>query len=175
MGMVANRSCGRVSVVGDMLVSSEVGESDSMVSPVVMGCVPVSAMTRTRSGAPRVSYYSCGVVLRFYGNKGNGYQYNLVRKIKLCRHALPRTRPSRRKRVHYLIYIIVILQRGKLIYNGRRNCKIEIGRCALQLCERRALAFALCIDSDYLHDVTVRCHDTKILPVVLTRTKYVQL
>ncbi len=40
-----------VSVVGDRLVSSEVGESDSMESLVVTGCVPVSAMTTTRSGA----------------------------------------------------------------------------------------------------------------------------
>ena len=39
-----------VSVVGGRLVSSEVGESDSMDSPVVMGYVPVSAMTSTRSG-----------------------------------------------------------------------------------------------------------------------------
>jgi hypothetical protein len=40
-----------VSVVGDRLVSSDVGESDSMESPVVICCVPVSAMTRTRPGA----------------------------------------------------------------------------------------------------------------------------
>jgi hypothetical protein len=39
-----------VFVVGDRFVSSEVGESDSMESPVVMGCVPVSTMTKTRSG-----------------------------------------------------------------------------------------------------------------------------
>ena len=31
--------------------SSGVGERDLMSSPVVMGCVPVSAITRTRSGA----------------------------------------------------------------------------------------------------------------------------
>jgi hypothetical protein len=39
-----------VSVVEGRLVSSEVGESYSMESHVVMGCVPVSAMTKTRSG-----------------------------------------------------------------------------------------------------------------------------
>jgi len=38
-------------VVGARLGSSEVRESDSMESPVVMGCVPVSAMTRSKSGA----------------------------------------------------------------------------------------------------------------------------
>ncbi len=42
---------GGVSVVGDRLVSSEVGESDAMEFPVDMGCVPVFAMTRTRSDA----------------------------------------------------------------------------------------------------------------------------
>ena len=36
---------------GERLVSSAVEESDSMESPVVMGCVSVSAMVRTRSGA----------------------------------------------------------------------------------------------------------------------------
>ena len=41
----------KVYMVGGRLLSSEVGESDSMESPVVMGCVPVSAMTSTRSGA----------------------------------------------------------------------------------------------------------------------------
>ena len=40
-----------VSVVGGRLESSEVGESDSMEAPVVMGCVPVSSMTSTRSSA----------------------------------------------------------------------------------------------------------------------------
>ena len=40
-----------VSVVGDRWVFSEVGESDFMESPVVMGCVLVSAITRIRSGA----------------------------------------------------------------------------------------------------------------------------
>ncbi len=47
----ANQSYWWVSVVGGRLVSSEVGESDSMESPVVMDCVPVSTMTSTRSGA----------------------------------------------------------------------------------------------------------------------------
>ena len=37
-------------MVGDRLVSSEVSERDFMEFPVVMGCVPVSAMTKTRSG-----------------------------------------------------------------------------------------------------------------------------
>jgi len=46
----ANQSCGGVSVIGGGPVSSEVGESDSMESPVVMGYVPVSAMTNTRFG-----------------------------------------------------------------------------------------------------------------------------
>ena len=40
-----------ISVVGERLVSSEVGEIDSMESPVVMSCVPVSALTSTRSRA----------------------------------------------------------------------------------------------------------------------------
>ena len=42
---------GGVYVVGDRSVPSEVGEIDYMDSHVVMGCVPVSAMTSTRSGA----------------------------------------------------------------------------------------------------------------------------
>ncbi len=41
---------GGFSVVGDRLGSSEVGESDSMESTVVMGYLPVSAMTSTKSG-----------------------------------------------------------------------------------------------------------------------------
>ena len=40
-----------VSVGGERLVSSAVEESDSMDSPVVMGCRPVSVMTSTRSDA----------------------------------------------------------------------------------------------------------------------------
>ena len=36
MGRGANQSCGMVSLVGDGSVSDEVGESDSMESPVVM-------------------------------------------------------------------------------------------------------------------------------------------
>jgi hypothetical protein len=39
------------SVVGDVLVSSRVVGKYSMKSPVVMGWVPVSAMTNSRSGA----------------------------------------------------------------------------------------------------------------------------
>ena len=50
VGRGANPSCGGVSVVGGRLVFSEVGESDSMGFPMVMSCVPVSAMTSTRSG-----------------------------------------------------------------------------------------------------------------------------
>ncbi len=44
MGRGANQSCGMVPVVGDGS-ASEVGESDSMESPIVMGCTPVSAIT----------------------------------------------------------------------------------------------------------------------------------
>jgi hypothetical protein len=51
VGKGGNQSCGGVSVIGGGSVSSEVGEKDSMESPVVMGCVPVSAMTNTRSVA----------------------------------------------------------------------------------------------------------------------------
>jgi hypothetical protein len=40
-----------VSVVGNVLVSSRMGESDSMESLVVMEWVPVSVITNTRSGA----------------------------------------------------------------------------------------------------------------------------
>ena len=47
----ANQSYGGGSVVGGRLLSSEVGEIDSMESPLVMGCVPVSAVIRTRPGA----------------------------------------------------------------------------------------------------------------------------
>ena len=50
-GWGANQSCGIFSVVGDGSVSSEVGESDSMESPVVMGRTHVSAMTNIRSSA----------------------------------------------------------------------------------------------------------------------------
>ena len=48
VGRGANQSYWGVSVVGGRLMSSEVGESDSMESPVVMCCVLVSAMTNTR-------------------------------------------------------------------------------------------------------------------------------
>ena len=51
-----------VSVVGDVLVSSEVGESDSMECPVVMGCVPVSAMTSTRFGALHILQVSTRLI-----------------------------------------------------------------------------------------------------------------
>ncbi len=51
VGKGANQSCGMVSLVGDESVPSEVVESDSMESPVVMGWTHVSAMTSTRSGA----------------------------------------------------------------------------------------------------------------------------
>ena len=51
VGRGVNQSCGMVSVVGDGSVSSELGESDSMESLVVMGWAPVSAMTNLRSGA----------------------------------------------------------------------------------------------------------------------------
>ncbi len=44
----ANQSCGIVPVVGDGLASSEVGESDSKESPVVMDCALVFAMTSIR-------------------------------------------------------------------------------------------------------------------------------
>ena len=47
----ANQSCGIVSVVGDESVSSEVGESDSTESHVVMGWTLVSGMTSIRFGA----------------------------------------------------------------------------------------------------------------------------
>jgi len=50
VGRGASQSCGMVSVVGDRSVSSEVEESDSMESLVVMGWMPVSAMTYIRSG-----------------------------------------------------------------------------------------------------------------------------
>ena len=51
VGRGANQSCGMAPVVGDGAASSEVGESDYMESPVVMGCMLVSAMTSTRSEA----------------------------------------------------------------------------------------------------------------------------
>jgi hypothetical protein len=51
VGRGANQSYGMVPVVGDGSASSEVGESDSMESPVVMGCTLVSAMTSIRSEA----------------------------------------------------------------------------------------------------------------------------
>ncbi len=51
VGRGASQSCEVVSVVGDKSVSSEVEESDSMESPIVMGWMPVSAMTNCRSGA----------------------------------------------------------------------------------------------------------------------------
>ncbi len=38
-------------MVGERLLSPDVRESDSVESPVVMGCVPVSVMTRTESCA----------------------------------------------------------------------------------------------------------------------------
>ena len=51
VGRGANQSCGMVSVVGDGSMSSEVGESDSIESHVVMGWTLVSAMTSIRFGA----------------------------------------------------------------------------------------------------------------------------
>ena len=51
VGRGAHQSCGMAPVVGDGTASSEVGESYSMESPVVMGCMHVSAMTSTRSKA----------------------------------------------------------------------------------------------------------------------------
>ena len=48
VGRGANQSCGGGSVVGGRFLSSEVGEIDSIESPVVMGCVPVSV----RYGGP---------------------------------------------------------------------------------------------------------------------------
>ncbi len=51
VGRGANQSCGMVPVVGDGSASSEVGESDYMESPVVMGCTHVSTMPNIRSKA----------------------------------------------------------------------------------------------------------------------------
>ncbi len=51
VGKNAIKSCKGDYVDGGGLVSTEVGESDTMESPVVMGCVPVSVVTMTRSGA----------------------------------------------------------------------------------------------------------------------------
>ena len=51
VGRGANQTYWGISVVGDRLVSSEVRERDPMEFHVVMGCVPVSAMTKIRSGA----------------------------------------------------------------------------------------------------------------------------
>ncbi len=51
VGRGANKFCGMVSLVGDGSVCSEVVESDSMESHVVMGWTPVSDMTSIRSGA----------------------------------------------------------------------------------------------------------------------------
>ncbi len=47
----ATQTCGMVSLVEDGSVSSEVVESDSMESPVVMSWTHVSVMTSIRSGA----------------------------------------------------------------------------------------------------------------------------
>ncbi len=52
VGRGANQSCGMVPVVGDGSASSEMGESDSTESPLVMGCTPLSVMTNIRSEAP---------------------------------------------------------------------------------------------------------------------------
>jgi hypothetical protein len=51
VGGGANQTCGMAPVVGDGTASSEVGESDSMEFPVVMGCMHVSDMTSIRSEA----------------------------------------------------------------------------------------------------------------------------
>ena len=51
MGNGVNQSCGMGFVVGNGSVSSEVGESVSMESPVVRDWMHVSAMTKIRSGA----------------------------------------------------------------------------------------------------------------------------
>ena len=50
VGRGASQSWGWVSVTLWRVCSSWVGERDLMSSPVVMGYVPVSAITRTRSG-----------------------------------------------------------------------------------------------------------------------------
>ncbi len=55
VGKGVNQSCGGVSVIEGGSVSSEAGESDSMDSPVVMGCVTGYIMTNTmeaRYGEP---------------------------------------------------------------------------------------------------------------------------
>jgi len=51
VGRGENQSCGGCSAVGGKVLPSEVGEIDSMESPVVMACVPVSTVTSTWSGA----------------------------------------------------------------------------------------------------------------------------
>ena len=51
MGNGANQSCGMGFVVGDGSVSSEVGKSVSMESPVVMDWMPMFVMINIRSGA----------------------------------------------------------------------------------------------------------------------------
>jgi hypothetical protein len=51
VGRGANQSCGMVYVAGDGSVSSEVGESDSMESLVLMGWTPMSDMINIRPGA----------------------------------------------------------------------------------------------------------------------------
>ena len=63
VGNGVSQSRGGVSGFGYVSLSSVVEESDSRDSPVVMGCVPVSAMTITRSGAlwrPRPLFQFCG-------------------------------------------------------------------------------------------------------------------
>ena len=51
VGRGASQSWGWVSVTLRRVCSSGVGERDLMSSPVVMGCVPVSAIAKRRSGA----------------------------------------------------------------------------------------------------------------------------
>ncbi len=73
---------------GGGLVSSEVGESDSMESPVVMGCVLVSAITSSMSGALWRAPYPLAVLRMATLNSWQAALWRLTRKASWSGHSL---------------------------------------------------------------------------------------
>ncbi len=100
-------------MVGERLSSSNMRERDSMESPVVMGCVPVSAMIRTRSGALWKALPPFAVLRTAAWMSWHAALWRLMRKASWFGHspAFYRAgiRLSRRGRISWLVcrYIVV--------------------------------------------------------------------
>jgi hypothetical protein len=76
-----------VSLVGDGSVSSEVEESDSMESPVVLGWMNVSAMTMIRSGALWRAAPPLAVLRMAAWTSWQAALWRLMRKASLSGHS----------------------------------------------------------------------------------------